>query len=187
MARKKRDKGRVAPAPGSAAKKAASNGIGVPPGRTTLNREQTMGVKLMSAREVIKSKNIFIARLQQKHGARAAEDAKRIGDLEVEVTDLTNQLMQSMIDAEGAQNAALSKELGLPEGAVEYKLDGDGNFYYEPVAGAAPPAPEPEPELTPAERREALLAELDQLNEEEAGPAEEADAEGAEVVSTGKA
>jgi hypothetical protein len=108
------------------------------PQRVDLNAEQTIGVQLMSAREVIKQKNVFIARLQQKASKRAKEDSTRIADLEQEVTDLTDQLMQAWINAESVQNADLTTQLGLPQGTVNYQLGENGRYFYEQEAPAAP-------------------------------------------------
>ena len=105
-----------------------------------------MGIRLMTARDVIQRKNAFIAQLQAKHSARAKADAQRIADLEQEVSDLTNQLMQAWIDSEASQNDTLSRQLQLPNGQVEYRLDDEGNYYYE-IEAEIPQTEEDEADL----------------------------------------
>jgi len=151
--------------------------------RVKLTETQTLGVRLLNARELIQNKNVLIAKQQIAHGNKAQADAQRIKDLEAEVSDLTNQLMGAWNRAEKAENANLTQALELPPGEVEYKLDADGLYYYEvhedgsgePGPGKTPvpdPAPEElgddeeegddedEPEETPAEKRSRLMAEL---------------------------
>jgi hypothetical protein len=137
--------------------------------RRTLNPMQSMGIRLMTARDVIQRKNAFIAQLQAKHSARAKVDAQRIADLEQEVTDLTNQLMQAWIDSEASQNNDLSRQLQLPNGQVEYRLDEEGNYYYE-VEAEIPQGDEPEDD-----------DEDDELGPDDEEPAEEAVEEAAEA------
>ena len=99
--------------------------------RRTLTAMQSMAVRLMVAREAVKAKNGFIAKLQAAHGKRAQQDAQRIADLESEVSDLTQQLMQTLNNLENADNTRLTQEFDLPPGQISYQQDADGNFFYE--------------------------------------------------------
>jgi len=155
---------KVAPAP--VVRHQPGNGASVPlsdPDRKKLDVMQSMAVRLLSAREVVQSKNAFIAKQQAAYGERSRQDALRIAQLTAEVSDLTQQLMQTLNNAEGADNARLSREFALPNGAVSYSQEPDGCYSYS----TAPPAPASAPPAAPvqapdanAARREALLAEL---------------------------
>jgi hypothetical protein len=135
------------------------------PTKHQLDAMQSMAVRLMVAREAVKAKNAFIAKLQANNGKRAKQDAERIGALEVENADLTQQLMQTLINVENADNARLAAEFKLPAGAVNYKQDADGSFFYEEAAAPPiPQVPDQAPVETPEERRTMLMAELAELD-----------------------
>lgn len=120
--------------------------------RVHLNALQTMGVKLMQAREIVTTKNRHIAQVQAVHSRRAQADAQRIRELEAENAELAAQLMNALNRAEEAENEALGRQLGLPQGKLSFKVGDDGHYFYEvegeddqgPADGtslaAAPPA-----------------------------------------------
>lgn len=115
---------------------------------------QSMGVQLMVARETVQRKNDIIAKLQELHSIRAKQDSDRIGQLELEVADLTKRVMQFASNSEVAENNALAQQLGLPMGTVNYKRNPDGTYYWEEQpAPAGQPAPAaPVPQAAPAEK-----------------------------------
>jgi len=117
-----------------------------PAGRAQLSLEQTLGVQLMSARQAIKAKNVFIAESQLARATAAQADAKRIQELELELAAQTNQLMGALNRAEDAENHLLHQRLGLPEGEVAYSMGADGLYSYEVKA----PKPALMPPLMPA-------------------------------------
>jgi len=151
--------------------------------KVKLTKEQGLAVQLLKAREIVRARNVQIAKMRIREG-------KKVAELEVENADLTNNMMGSWNREEQGANDALVAEYGLPAGSVEYKLDENGCYYYEAEEGAqAPEDPADVSEETAEEKRGRLEAELAALEEilpdeaEVAGPEAKEDSEEPEEPS----
>lgn len=103
-----------------------------PPETTVkLSREQTLGVKLLAARQALAAKNQELTALRERHKEATHQDAQRLVNLEVENFNLQKLLTDAEARAQTAENKILCKELGIPEADTSYEISEDGCYSYK--------------------------------------------------------